>query len=179
LEFLRALGVDFRLVIIQAIGFLILLYLLKRFLFGKILALLQARKEEIQSTYAHAEKDRTEATRLKRDYEKRLAEAEEEAERKLNQAVQEAKKIGAEIIEKTRQEAEVIKLKAQETMELERKKAVAEIRDQVVNLSMLASQRLIQQSLNQETAERLVNELIKEVEGLPFRRSNGAMEGLR
>ncbi|HHT9117060.1 MAG TPA: hypothetical protein ACFYD1_00375 [Candidatus Hypogeohydataceae bacterium YC38] len=60
----------------------------------------------------------------------------------------------------------MIKLKAQETIELERKKAVAEIRDQVVNLSMLTSQRLIQQSLKQETAERLVDELINEIEGL-------------
>lgn len=166
MEFLRALGVDFRLVVIQAVGFLILLYLLRKYLFGRILALIQTRKEEIQSTYAHAEKDRTEAGRLRQDYEKRLTEAEEEAERRLNSAVQEAKMISAEIIEKTRQEAEAIKLKAQETIELERKKALAEIRNQVVNLSMLVTHKLIQQSVSQEGAERLVDKFIHEVEEL-------------
>ena len=166
MEFLRVLGVDIKLVVVQALGFLILLYLLRRFLFDKIFALLKARNEEIRDTFEKIEKDRQAAAKLKADYERRVSEAEEEAERRLAEAVKQAKQIGAEIIEKTRQEAELIKLNAKETLELERKKATQELRNQVITLSLLTSQKLIGQSLSRETAERLVDEFIEESEGL-------------
>ncbi|HHT9119338.1 MAG TPA: F0F1 ATP synthase subunit B [Candidatus Hypogeohydataceae bacterium YC41] len=166
MEFLRVLGVDIKLVIVQALGFLILLYLLRRFLFDKIFALIKARREEIKDTYEKTEKDKQAAARLKAEYERKVSATEDEAEKKLTEAVKEAKKISAEVIDRARQEAEVIKLKAQETLELERRKVAQEIRNQVVTLSLLTSQRLIQQSLSQETAERLVDEFTKEAEEL-------------
>lgn len=166
MELLKTLGVDIKLVIVQALGFLILLYLLRRFLFDKIFALLKARREEIRDTYEKTEGDRQEAARLKAGYEKQVYEAEAEAEKKLTEAVKEAKRLGSEIVERSREEAEAIKLKAKESLELERKKVAQEIRDQVIVLSLLTSQRLIQQSLNKEAAERLVDGFIKEMEGL-------------
>lgn len=166
MEFLRALGVDLRLLVIQAVGFLILLYILRKYLFDKILAMIKARREEIQETYDKSERYHKEAADLKAKYERKVAEAEDEAEKKLTAAVKEAKALSTDIIEKSRQEAEAIKLKARETLELERKKAVAEIRDQVVNLSILATSRLIEQSMSRDKAEQLVDEFIKDVEGL-------------
>lgn len=166
MEFLRALGVDIKLVIVQALGFLILLYLLRRFLFDKIFAIIKARKEEIRDTFDAIEKDRMEATKLKGDYERKLSEAEDEAERKLTEAVKEGQKLRLEIIDRAREETEVMKLKAQETIELERKKLAQELRDQVVALSLLTSERLIQQSLSPEAAERLVDGFINEVKEL-------------
>lgn len=166
MEFLKALGVDIRLLVIQAVGFLILLYILRKYLFDKILAMIRARREEIQETYDKSEQYHKEAANLKAEYEKKVTEAEEEAEKKLTTAVKEAKALSADIIEKSRQEAEAIKLKASETLELERKKAAAEIRDQVVNLSILATSKLIEQSMSKDKAEQLVDEFIKDVEGL-------------
>lgn len=166
MEFLRVLGVDIKLVIVQALGFLIILYLLRRFLFDKIFALIQARREEIKDTFEKIERDRQDAAKLKTGYERKISEAEEEAERRLTEAVKEAKKISVEILEKTRQEAELIKLNAKETLELERKKVAQELRNQVVTLTLLTSQKLIEQSLSQEAAERLVDKFIEESEGL-------------
>lgn len=166
MEFLRVLGVDIKLVIVQALGFLILLYLLRRFLFDKIFALIKARREEIKDTFEATERDRQEAVKLKTNYEKRLSEAEDEAERRLTEAVKEAQKLGSELIERSRQETEVIKLKARETIELERKKITQELRNQVVALSLLASEKLIQQSLSHEAAEKLVDGFIKDVKEL-------------
>lgn len=166
MEFLKALGVDLRLLIIQAAGFLILLYILRKYLFGKILAALKARREEVQETYRKSEQYRAEAANLKTNYERKVTEAEEEAEKKLTAAVKEAKVLGTEIVEKSRQEAETIKRKAHETVELERKKAAAEIRNQVVDLSILATQKLIETSISKAKAEELVDEFIKGVEGI-------------
>lgn len=166
MEFLKALGVDFRLLLIQAAGFLILLYILRKYLFDKILTIIKARREEVQETYKKSEQYHTEAANLKAEYQRKVTEAEEEAEKKLTAAVKEAKALSTEMIEKSRQEAEAIKLKAKETLELERKKAAAEIRNQVVDLSTLAAYKLIEQSMSKEKAEQLVDDFIKDVEGL-------------
>lgn len=166
MEFLKALGVDFRLLLIQAAGFLILLYILRKYLFDKVLAAIQARREEVQETYKKSERYHEEAANLKAEYERKVTEAEEEAEKKLTTAVKEAKVLGTEIVEKSRQEAEAIKQKAHETVELERKKAAAEIRNQVVDLSILATQKLIEKSVSKAGAEKLVDEFIESVGGL-------------
>ncbi len=57
-------------VIIQAVGFLFLLLLLKKFLFGKIKDMIKARADEIKNTYKKSEDDRTEAGKLKESYQK-------------------------------------------------------------------------------------------------------------
>lgn len=166
MEFLKALGVDLRLLLIQAAGFLILLYILRKYLFDKVLTAIKARREEVQETYRKSEQYHKEAAGLKAEYERKVTEAEEEAEKKLTAAVREAKTLGAEMVEKSRQEAEAIKQKAHETVELERKKAAAEIRNQVVGLSILATRKLIEESVSQARAEKLVDEFIEGVEGL-------------
>lgn len=166
MEFLKALGVDYRLLIIQAAGFLILLYILRKYLFDSVLGAIKARKEEVQETYRRSEQTNEEAANLKAQYERKVTEAEEEAENKLTAAVQEAKALGAEVVEGSRREAETIKQKAHETVEMERKKAAAEIRDRVVSLSMLATEKLIEQSITKDKAEKLIDEFIKDAEGL-------------
>ncbi|MEE9514475.1 MAG: F0F1 ATP synthase subunit B, partial [Candidatus Brocadiales bacterium] len=148
------------------VGFLIVLYLLKRYLFDKLLAFIEARKKEVQDTYDKSEQHNKEAANLKAEYERKVTETEEEAEKKLTAAVKEAKALSAEIVEKSHREAEAIKLKADETLALERKKAAAEIRNQVVNLSMIATQKLVKESVGKDKAEQLVDEFIGDVEGL-------------
>ncbi|MEE8597272.1 MAG: hypothetical protein V3T09_05645, partial [bacterium] len=56
---LEALGVNFKMVIIQAAGFLLLLFLLKKFLFGKIKDVIKSRADEIKDTYKKSEDDRS------------------------------------------------------------------------------------------------------------------------
>ena len=77
-------SLDFRLIIVQGIGFVLLYFLLKKFLFGRIIDLIKARENEIRDTYAKSDQDRDEASKLKSDYEARIAQAEEEAHKKRN-----------------------------------------------------------------------------------------------
>ena len=66
-NFLDALGVDFKMVFIQVVGFLLLLVLMKKFLFGKIKDVIKARADEIKDTYKKSEDDRAEAANLKEE----------------------------------------------------------------------------------------------------------------
>jgi len=160
---LEALGVNFKMVLIQAVGFLFLLLLLKKFLFGKIKDMIKARSDEIKDTYKRSEDIRSEAERLKEEYQRKVIKAEEEAEGKIQVAVIKAKEISDEIVEAAHQTAANDRAKAQQGIEVERKKALAEVRNQVVDLTILSSSRLIQQTMHRETAEKLVDDVIKGV----------------
>lgn len=160
---LEALGVNFKMVLIQAVGFLFLLLLLKKFLFGRIKDMLKARADEIKDTYKKSDDAKSEAERLKGEYQRKVIQAEEEAEGKIQAAVVKANEISDEIVKEAHQTAANDRAKAQQGIEVERKKALAEVRNQVIDLTILSSTRLIQQTMQRKTAEKLVDDVIKEV----------------
>lgn len=166
MEFLNALGVDFKMVFMQAVGFLLLLLLLKKYLFGKIKDAIKARTEEVKETYRKSEEDRKEAEKCKEKYQAKLANVQKEAEEKLQAAVVQAKEVSDSIIAKSHKEAAENMAKAQTSIDIERKRALEDIRNQVVNLTMLASTKLIQKSIDNATAEKLVDDVIGRVEEL-------------
>ena len=169
MDILNSLGVNIKAIIIQAVGFLILLFILKKYLFGKISAMLNERSEGVKKVYTKVENDRAEAERLKIEYHKKISEAEAEAVRRIQDAVNEGSRISEEIIKRAKEEIELMKVKAKEGIDQERKKALAEIRNQVVTLSLLASSRLIRQSISSQTAEKLVDDFIEEIGELRVR----------
>ena len=166
MELIDALGINAKLLIVQGVGFLILLVVLKKFLFGRILDLINARAEEVKSSYDKTDSDRVEAEKLKLSYERKLKDAHIESGRKIEEAVKEAKTISEEILKKSNEAASDIKQKAEREIELSRKQALAGVRDQVVNLTMLASSKLIEQSVEEGTAKKLVDEVVAEVGGI-------------
>ncbi|NUO07094.1 MAG: F0F1 ATP synthase subunit B [Candidatus Brocadia sp.] len=169
MDILNTLGVNVKAVIIQAVGFLILLFVLKKYLFGKISNMIKERSEGIKSIYAKIEDERAEAERLKSEFQKKLFDAEADATKRIQEAINEGNRISEGIIKHSHEAAEELMAKAREVIEQERKKAIAEIRDQVVTLSMLASSRIIQQSISSQTAEKLVDGVIEEIGELRVR----------
>ena len=169
MDIVNTLGIDFKSIIIQGVGFLILLFVLKKFLFGKISAMIKARTDEVKNTYEKTEKDRLAAEQLMQEYQKKLTDAEAEAARRVQEAINEGNRISENIVKHAKEEVEQIRVKAQESIEQERKKALTEIRNQVVTLSILASSKIIQQSISQKTAEKLVDDFIEEIGELSVR----------
>lgn len=163
---LDALGVNFKMVFIQAVGFLLLLILMKKFLFGKIKDVIKARADEIKDTYKKSEDDRAESARLKEEYQQKAVKADEAAEVKIQAAVVKAKDISDEMIKAAHQAVADEKTRAQLNIDMERKRALAEVRNQVVDLTILSTSRLIKQSTRRETAEKLVDDVIKGVGNL-------------
>lgn len=169
MDILDSLGVNFKAIIIQAVGFLILLFILKKYLFGRISAMLKERSEGVKNEYTKIENDKVEAERLRIEYQRKLSEAEAEAVKRIQEAVNEGSRVSEEIIKRAKEEIEWMKVKAQEGIDQERKKALADIRNQVVTLSILASSRLIRQSISAQTAEKLVDDFIEEIGELSVR----------
>ncbi|MFV1950533.1 MAG: F0F1 ATP synthase subunit B [Nitrospinota bacterium] len=166
MDVLKSLGVDFRLILVQGIGFIILFLILKKFLFGRIMDIIKSREDEIKARYAKSEEEKNESARLKAEYENRIIEIESEAEKKIQTAVKEAKEISQGIIQETRKEAENIKQKAASEIEQQKRKALAEIRNEVVNLSILSASKIMAETIDSRIAEKLVDNAIEEIGGL-------------
>ncbi len=148
------------------ISFLILMAILYKYALPAITGILDARQEKIKGDIDQAEKLREDTERLKEEYQKKVVKADEEAEGKIQTAVVKAKEISDEIVKEAHQAAVDDRAKAQLGIDIERKKALAEVRNQVIDLTILSSSRLIQQSTRRETAEKLVDDVIKEVGNL-------------
>jgi F-type H+-transporting ATPase subunit b len=162
-ELLEQLGLNFKLVFIQLVGFILLYILLKKFLFGRVMEMIQKRGDDIRSAYEKNEETRDEVKSLKTEYEQKLLEARKEADVVIQTAKEKAEKAGQEIIEKTRQEAAQIRDKGLLEIKQEKKKVISEIRGDMVNISVEIASRILKKTISSGEAETLVDDVIKEV----------------
>jgi F-type H+-transporting ATPase subunit b len=167
MDSIAALGLKFKPLIVQVVGFLILFWILKKYLFGRISGMIQQRTDEITRTYEQNEKTAQDVQKLKAQYERQLEEIKEQADAVIQEATKKAAQAGQEILEKTRQEADQLRNKRLAELEQEKKKAIAEIRAEVIRLSVLLTTRLIKKTVDQPTAEKLADEVVRDIGGLP------------
>ncbi len=158
-----ALGIDFRFILTQAIGFLILVFVLAKFAFGPILNLLTRRQATIQGNLDEAQHRRDEMVRLQHEYEERLAKIEDEARDKIQAAVKEAQAARDEILQRAQADAEVIVQRGQADIERQRQQAMVEMRNQVADLAIQAASRVVHSHLNAGNHSALIDEVISGV----------------
>lgn len=149
---------------VNIIGFLILVALLKKYLYRPIMEIIESRQKEVADTYSAAERERDAMEELRRDYEKRLSGIEAEAREKIQAAIKEAQAARDEIIADARERAEALLRRGEEELAREREKAIVELREEVANLIISASSKLIEKEMNDDAHRRLVDEFISNLE---------------
>ena len=158
------LQLDLQQVLSQAISFVILLWLLRRFAWRPLLAILDERRRHIETTLQDVASKKTELERLQADYAQRLAKIDDEARVKIQQAILEGKRIAIEVQEEARVQARTILAKSKETVELELAKAKVTLRDQLADMTVEAVERVLQQKLDPKTDRALVESALDELE---------------
>ena len=158
--------IDPKQILIHAIGFLILLAILRKFAWGALLGAMEARAKRIADEFAAIERAKQEIEKLKADYQERLDRIEEEARAKIQQAVDEGRRVGAEVEEAARANAREAIEKSKEAIALEVAKARIELKEQVVDLAIQATHKILQQHLDEETDRRMIEAFIKEIDGV-------------
>ena len=158
------LQLDVQQVISQALSFLLLLWVLRRFAWRPLLALLDERRARIAQEFQQVARSKEELARLQTEYQQRLAKIEEEARAKIQQAVMEGKRIGAEIQDQARAQGLALLTKSKETVELEIAKAKVTLRDDLTALTVGAVERILREKLDTEKDKQLVNAVLDELE---------------
>ena len=163
MAFFGAFGVDLFKLAFQIINFLLILYLLNRFLFKRVLALLDERQERISKGLEDAEAAARDRELARAEREAALDEARKEAQTMIARATKIAEDSRAEIVAAAREEAEKVAARATEEITAEKQRAIAELRSQVADLALDAAGRLIKAEMNAPTQRRLVEEFLAEV----------------
>jgi len=163
MSFLQQLGITPALLITQIVGFLILLFLLNRFMFKPIFGILDQRQADIKATYDQLEADRARMEETRRQYEQRLANIEAEAREKIQAAVQEAQALRDNLVADARQQAETIVSQGRNDSERERQAAFLEMRGQIVAIAMAAASKVVGENLNDARQTKMVDDFIGSV----------------
>ena len=155
---------DLGLAVWTTLAFLILLVLLRKFAWGPILGAVKDREESIEKALSAAEEAKKEMAALHASNEALLKEAREERDKLLAEARDTKDQIVAEAKTSAKAEAEKIMKQANEAIELEKKAALTEIKNQVAVLSLEIAEKVVKDQLSSDDKQKaLVDKLIDEV----------------
>lgn len=163
---MEGLQISWQILLVQLCFFLILLFILSKLLFKPIVGFMDARTNQIKNEYKSIEDTKTEVEGIKKQYQNQLNELTGKTDSIIQQAIKTAGESKHEIIAEARKESNNMLQKASLEIELERKKAVAELYKEVSGLSVLCASRIIEESINPDMADKLVKEVIEGLDGV-------------
>lgn len=146
-----------------AVGFLVVLFALGKFAFPAMKKGMDARTERIRQDLQSAEDQRTEAERIRADYEARLNEARAEATRIIEEARQTADQVQRDREAELQTELAEMRSRAQSDIAASKAQATEELRGDLAQLAIGAAEAVVQQSLNTKTHKQLVEDYIDRV----------------
>lgn len=150
----------------HAASFLVLLLLMRIFVWGRVLKMLDKRKEKIASDLSKIEKDKVNAASIKAEYEAQLKLVDIQAQKLIRAAVQEGQKITEEIRQKAREEAHEIVENARRAVQFELEKAKRELKGELVDITIRAAENLIEEKLTVEQDRKVVEDFLRKIEGI-------------
>lgn len=158
--------IDVRQVATQILGFLILLWGLRKWAWGPVLEMLETRRRKIAGAFDEAERQKVEALELKARYEQDLRGIEAQARLRIQQAVTEGQKVAAEIKSQAQTEAQHRIARAAEEIVREREKAREVLKEHIIGLAVRSAEKILRQKLDDPTQRKLAGEFIDEVGAL-------------
>src|SRR5262245_44358921 len=155
--------IDFRLVITQILGFLILVWALRKWAFGPLVAIIDKRRDTIAGEFADAERRKNEAEQLRLRYEQDLRGIEAQARTRIQEAVAEGQRVAGEIKTQAQKDAVDRVARADAEIAREREKAKEMLKEHVIGLAMRSAEKILRQKLDENSQRQLVREFIDEV----------------
>ncbi|MBZ0258350.1 F0F1 ATP synthase subunit B, partial [bacterium] len=130
-------------IITHILCFGIVFWILSRYAFGPILGIIDERRNAIEKDLKRAEELRAKSEQDQEAIEARMRGIEDESRQKMQELLNEGKRTADEIREKGRIDAEALLEKAKQNIQYETQKAHEELKADIVNLTIMASEHLI------------------------------------
>ena len=146
------------------LAFGVTFYVLKRAALPRIGAALEKRANAIRQNIEESERQREEADKLLEEYRQRLKEAREQAEDITARARKAAENLEREATDEGKAKREELVAAARRDIETETRRSLEQIRKEVADLTVLATEKVTRKSLSEEDQKRLVEEALGEVD---------------
>lgn len=147
----------------HALGFLIVVFMLKKYAWGPLLSMIEERREKIVSEFREIELQKQDIANQQKEYEDKLQKIEQERREKLLEGVNEGKALAADLKSKAQAEAKDIIVKAKAETQRELAKAKVQLKTDMVDLTLAATEKILGEKLTAEKDRQLVSEYIEEL----------------
>jgi F-type H+-transporting ATPase subunit b len=163
--------IDWFVLFCQIFNFLLLVYLLKRFLYGRIIKAMDDREAKIVARFAEAEDLKVKATEAAGLYEKRNQLLNETKEQMLNEATMAADAKRKELMEKVREEVDQVKARWQDMLVREHDAFFYDLRQRAAKQLYATARKALSDLADADLEERIVDEFIRRVKALDEEKS--------
>jgi F-type H+-transporting ATPase subunit b len=163
---LEALGINLGYLISQIVNFTLLAALLYVVAYKPVLRMLDDRSARIEKGLEDAQEASRRAAEMEQEFDQRMVEARKQGQEIIAQSTQMSEKARQEILATAREEARAEVDKAREEIARERDMAMAELRQQVADLSLTISEKVIGEALDEGAQRRLIDEFLQQTEEL-------------
>jgi len=156
-------GIDLKIIVAQALNFIVVAFLLWKLAFGPVVATIEERQKRIADGLQYAEESKAQLA----ETEKKQAETLREAHAKAQNILQSAKERADEYLrretEATSAKIEDMLARAREANELERQKMLGEVRQEIARLVVLTSGKVLRSELTGEQKSRINEAATREI----------------
>jgi F-type H+-transporting ATPase subunit b len=155
---------DVGLMIWTLLAFLVALFVLRKYAWPAITDALDKRQRAIEESIDVAERTRSEAQQLLQEYRDRLREARAQADEIVARARKAGEVHERETLEKARVQREELMQQTRRDIDAETRRAIQEIRNEVADLTVMATEKVTRKSLDEADQRRLVEEALNELD---------------
>ena len=147
--------------------FLIVVLVLGKFAWGPVLSLLKQREEFIHKSLSDAKRDRDAAEARLKEHAAKLQSAQAEAVSIIEDARRDAERLREELKTRARSEADTMVKNAGRQIEMQTTRAMQQIRQEAVDLSVTIASKLLERNISKEDNEKLIADALKQIEASP------------
>lgn len=163
MQTLDIISVNLWQILISLCNLLILFLIIKKFLYGPVKKIMAARQAHIDEGYAAAARAEAEAEEKRAAWEEKLAEADAAANGILEKATVTAQRRADAILSEAEDKADGMIRRAEENIALQQKKAEAEVRREIVDVSALLTEKMLRREIRAEDHRALIDGFLEEM----------------
>jgi len=142
------------------VAFLIFLYVLKKYAWGPLLAMLDARRDKIQADFDAAETELKNAEALRAEFDAKMAEIKEIQREKVQEAVKMGEGIASDLEKNARVKATQITEKAEADLDREVRAARMDLRKTTVDMAIQAAEIVVKEKLDDQKHRQMIEDFI-------------------
>jgi F-type H+-transporting ATPase subunit b len=157
-----SLGINLPLLVVFIVNFIVLLVLLRLFLYKPVIKVLDERAERTKDAIELAEATKREYEQAKGEIQKQVEKGRQEAQAIITQAMQVGERLKEESRQEAAKQAQGMIDRARSELETERDKIVGDLRREFVDISIAAAEKVIKETLDKEKHRKLIEETLQE-----------------
>ena len=157
---MEQLGIDISLLIAQIVNFGIILFLLKKFAYAPVLAMIDKRKKQIEEGLALKDSMEKRIEEMQTEKNKMLDQARKEGQHMIKEAIVEAKKRAQELANEEKKKLAEDRKRMLEEIEQERTKIVSHAKKQALQYAVLISEKILDKKIDAKEHQRLLEQTV-------------------